>query len=46
MNDLATLVLRLSDQLRVWKGAPFGLRNGQDFMMGEGLPETRIDTFV
>jgi len=33
-----TLALRLSNQLGVGKGAPLGLRDGQDFMIGESLP--------
>jgi hypothetical protein len=45
-NQHVTLALSLSNQLGVRERAPFGFRNGQDFMIGESLPETRIDTLV
>jgi hypothetical protein len=41
-----TLALGLRDQLGVRKCAPLGLRDSQDFMIGEGLPETRVNAFV
>ena len=41
-----TLALGLNDQLSVGKSAPLGFRDGQDVMVGKGLPETRIDALV
>jgi hypothetical protein len=41
-----TLALGLGDQLSVWESTPFGFRNGQDFMIQESLPQTRIGALV
>ena len=41
-----TLALSLRNELRVGQRSPLGLGNGQDFMVGESLPETRIDALV
>jgi hypothetical protein len=41
-----TLALGLCDQLGVWQRAPFGFGDGQDFMIGESLPQPGIDALV
>lgn len=41
-----TLPLGLRDQLGIRERPPFGFRNGQDFMIGEGLPETGVNALV
>lgn len=41
-----TLALGLRNQLGVGEGTPIGLCDGHDFMIGEGLVETRIYTLV
>jgi hypothetical protein len=41
-----TLALSPSNQLCVRKCAPFGFRDGQDFVIRKSLPQTRIDTLV
>ena len=45
-NQNVTLALSLGNELGVGECAPFGLRDGQDFMFGKGLPEARIDALV
>jgi hypothetical protein len=45
-NQDVTLALSLSNQLCVRERAPFGFRDGQHFMIGESLPETRINALV
>jgi hypothetical protein len=45
-NQNVTLALSLDNQLGVREGSPFCFRNGQDFMIGESLPETRINALV
>lgn len=41
-----TLVLGLSDQLRIGKGAPLAPGNTYNLMVRKGLLKTRIDTLI
>jgi hypothetical protein len=41
-----TFAVGLGDQLRVRECAPFGFGDGQDLVMGEGLPQAGIDALV
>lgn len=41
-----TLALRLSDQLRVGKGAPLGFRDTYNLIMGKSLLKKRIHALI
>jgi hypothetical protein len=45
-NQNVTLALSLRNELGVGQRPPLGFGNGQDFMLGESLPEARIDALV
>lgn len=45
-NQNVALALGLGNELGVGECAPLGLRDGQNFMLGKGLPDARIDALV
>ncbi len=45
-DENVKLSLGLGGKFGVRQRAPLGFGNGQDFMVGERLPETRIDALV
>ncbi len=45
-NQNVALALGLGKQFGVRQGAPFGFCDGQDFMIGESLAETRINALI
>lgn len=40
------LALRMNEDLGIRQSAPFGFRDGDNFMVRESLLQTRINTFV
>ena len=45
-HENVALALSLSDQPGIGQRAPFRFSHGQDFMIGEGLPQAGIDALV